>query len=170
MIPIDRSMSKMFLDKTREIEIEMLAERSFLDYRFQGLTTARPEDAWFFEMSINNSKIRLEHLHKQFKKFTYFHNVSLGRLDDRHIELDVIKQISPEFILGKPMWETSKLAVWKCPMHNEKTPSFTWYKKDYKFYCFGACGKGGDIIDLVQKMHSVSFLEACKELSTYAQS
>src|SRR3954470_21279304 len=33
-----------------------------------------------------------------------------------------------------------------CPLHEEKTPSFTVFKND-SFYCFG-CGEWGDVVDL----------------------
>lgn len=35
-----------------------------------------------------------------------------------------------------------------CPLHNDKTPSFVVYP-DGKWHCFGACNRGGDILDLM---------------------
>lgn len=35
-----------------------------------------------------------------------------------------------------------------CPFHAEKTPSFHYYSKKDRYYCF-SCGKGGNIIDFV---------------------
>jgi DNA primase catalytic core len=37
----------------------------------------------------------------------------------------------------------------KCPLHNEKTASFTYYAETDSFYCYG-CGQGGDIIDFIR--------------------
>lgn len=50
-----------------------------------------------------------------------------------------------------------------CPFHKEKTPSF--YIDDSKgFYkCFG-CGEGGDIINFVEKIQSISFQDAVNYL------
>lgn len=40
----------------------------------------------------------------------------------------------------------------KCPLHSEDTASFSLYDKDgngyLKWHCFGACSRGGNIIDL----------------------
>lgn len=42
----------------------------------------------------------------------------------------------------------------KCPIHNEKTPSFKIYKNTQTFKCFG-CGASGDVISLVSKLFNV---------------
>ena len=52
-----------------------------------------------------------------------------------------------------------------CPLHNEKTPSFTIYRKSNTFHCFG-CGAHGDAIELVQKLNNLSFVDAVKYLKT----
>jgi hypothetical protein len=49
-----------------------------------------------------------------------------------------------------------------CPLHNEKTPSCE-IRKNNTFVCYG-CGEYGDSIDLYQKLHKVSFVEAVKAL------
>jgi DNA primase len=40
--------------------------------------------------------------------------------------------------------------VAKCPLpgHDERTPSFTVYAAKNSWFCFGACLKGGDVVDL----------------------
>ena len=35
-----------------------------------------------------------------------------------------------------------------CPFHEDKTPSFYYYKKNDTFYCF-SCHKGGNLINFV---------------------
>ncbi len=53
-----------------------------------------------------------------------------------------------------------------CPFHKEKTGSMKIYKDSY--HCFG-CGESGDIFSFVQKMDSVDFKTAFKQLGgTYA--
>ena len=50
-----------------------------------------------------------------------------------------------------------------CPIHNEKTPSFS-IKQDGQFFkCFG-CGESGNVITLVMKMENVDFLTAVEIL------
>jgi len=59
----------------------------------------------------------------------------------------------PKFI------EFNKDNTARCIFHSEKTPSMYYYEKQNKVYCFG-CSKGGDVIDVVQKMNSVGLKEA----------
>jgi len=54
--------------------------------------------------------------------------------------------------------------TWKgnCPIHAERTPSFTLYQD--RFYCFG-CRKHGDVIQLVQDVEHVDFWSAIEILA-----
>jgi len=49
-----------------------------------------------------------------------------------------------------------------CPFHTEKTPSFFVFS-DNRYKCFG-CSEHGDVIDFVQKMYGLSFMDALKHL------
>lgn len=50
---------------------------------------------------------------------------------------------------------------WKgcCPFHPDKSPSFTIYADDRRWFCFG-CGLQGDVLDFVQRAYGVKLLEA----------
>ena len=50
-----------------------------------------------------------------------------------------------------------------CPLHNEKTPSFTVYPHSNTWHCFG-CGAGGSVIDFVMDYFGLDVLEAAKKL------
>jgi len=52
-----------------------------------------------------------------------------------------------------------------CPFHDEKTPSFQVTPSRGFWYCFGACGEGGDVIDFLQKIDNLSFTEAVERLA-----
>jgi DNA primase len=51
-----------------------------------------------------------------------------------------------------------------CPFHEEKTPSFNVTPARGLFYCF-SCAEGGDAIKFVQKIDSLSFVEAVERLA-----
>jgi len=51
-----------------------------------------------------------------------------------------------------------------CPLHQEKTASFTLYLDSNSFYCHG-CHIGGDVIKLIQQMEGIGFLEAVELLA-----
>ncbi len=50
-----------------------------------------------------------------------------------------------------------------CPFHQEAEGSFTVYGDTERFYCFG-CGAGGDVLDFVQRMESLTLPEAIRRL------
>lgn len=52
---------------------------------------------------------------------------------------------------------------WKacCPFHSDRSPSFTIFDGGRRFQCFG-CGASGDVLDFVQRAHSVGLREAAE--------
>ncbi len=52
-----------------------------------------------------------------------------------------------------------------CPLHSEKTASFTVYSDNNSFYCFG-CGAGGNIIDFVMQYFNIGFKEAIRRIDS----
>ena len=64
-------------------------------------------------------------------------------------------------------WEVKRDGPrWKClcPLHNEKTPSFTITPEKNLWKCFG-CDEGGSVIDLHSKLKGISIGEAMRDLS-----
>lgn len=61
---------------------------------------------------------------------------------------------------GKSFWAC-------CPFHSEKTPSFSINNEDGFYHCFG-CNESGDVINFVQKMENVDFLDAVEILAQRA--
>ena len=54
-----------------------------------------------------------------------------------------------------------------CPLHGEKTPSFSVSPDKQMFYCFG-CHAGGTVIQFIMQMERLSFVEAVKLLANRA--
>ncbi len=51
-----------------------------------------------------------------------------------------------------------------CPFHNEDTASFSVNGEKQIYKCFG-CGKGGNVINFVQEIENLSFVEAARRLA-----
>ena len=59
----------------------------------------------------------------------------------------------------------SSRAFWlSCPFHEDQHPSLKINPERQVFYCFG-CGEHGDAITFVQKLHGLSFKDACNYLN-----
>jgi DNA primase catalytic core len=52
----------------------------------------------------------------------------------------------------------------RCPFHEDDSPSFIVSPGKNLWHCMGACGCGGDTIQLVMKKEGVSFRHACEKL------
>ncbi len=64
---------------------------------------------------------------------------------------------------GMELKRTGNRYVACCPLHGpERTPSFFIFP-DHRFKCFG-CGESGDAVDLVQKVHGLTFQDALAHL------
>ena len=50
-----------------------------------------------------------------------------------------------------------------CPLHNEKSPSFTVYPKTNSWHCFG-CGAGGSVIDFAMAFYGLDAIDAAKKI------
>ncbi|MDE6565544.1 MAG: DNA primase, partial [Clostridia bacterium] len=55
----------------------------------------------------------------------------------------------------------------RCPIHNEKTPSFTLDEARGTFHCFG-CGAHGDVFSFIEQVEHVDFKEAVQILANRA--
>ena len=165
-LTIDPTNTHMFHNKISEITLKKMSEEVHLERSYQSLFSANEENKWWFELVITNSKKRIHLFSKEISRFTYYLNRSKGKVDiskNKPINLDVIKQISPDTLLGKPARKDSKTLTFSCPLHSEKTPSFNWSRQKHLWHCFG-CSAGGSIIDLYMLLNKCDFKTAIKEL------
>ncbi|MBQ3934769.1 MAG: DNA primase [Clostridia bacterium] len=54
-----------------------------------------------------------------------------------------------------------------CPFHSEKTPSFTVFPAEGRYYCFG-CHAGGDIITFTEQTEGLEYRDAVERLARSA--
>ncbi|HIU94427.1 MAG TPA: DNA primase, partial [Candidatus Aphodomorpha intestinavium] len=76
-------------------------------------------------------------------------------LDELLAKNDIVSVVSPYVELrpkGRRLWGL-------CPLHGEKTPSFSVSPDKQMFYCFG-CHAGGTAIQFIMQMERLSFVEA----------
>jgi DNA primase len=74
----------------------------------------------------------------------------------RKTVIEAAKQAVPTIELAELLCGADKIRkvgerwVARCPLpnHEDRTPSFTVYAETNSWFCFGACLKGGDVVDL----------------------
>lgn len=52
-----------------------------------------------------------------------------------------------------------------CPFHSEKTPSFKVSPQKGLYFCYGACGRGGDAITFVMEYEHLGYKEAIEKIA-----
>lgn len=110
--------------------------------------------------------MKLKHeqaVEKAQKQIRYWERLLQGVQDGFKYDTETLKQVPLELVIGEAIRSSNGRSLWLCPLHEEKTPSFTGYANN-TFYCFG-CGSGGDVIELVQAIHKCDFTTACKRLT-----
>ena len=83
------------------------------------------------------------------------------------IDIDTIRTDYPVSSVVGAMTKLHRAGrEWKacCPIHSDRTPSFTIYAGDQRWHCFG-CGEGGDVLDFVRKLHGVGLRDAAGMLT-----
>ena len=83
--------------------------------------------------------------------------------------LDDIKARAPiEEIVGERvnLVPRGRLLWACCPFHDEKTPSFKIDPAAGTWYCFGACRKGGDVVQFLIEADGVGFMDAVEILAS----
>jgi DNA primase len=92
-----------------------------------------------------------------------------GRIRDEDIALvrerSSLVEIASEQVTLKPAGGGNLKGL--CPFHDEKNPSFTVAQGRNVYFCHG-CGEGGDVINFVQKIDHLTFVEAVERLADRA--
>ena len=87
-------------------------------------------------------------------------------------ELERLKrEVSIESLCAKygiELKPQGKDLIGRCPFHEDRTPSFVVTPAKNLWNCLGACGCGGDNIQLVMKREKASFRHAVETLQTMA--
>ncbi len=170
-------------------EVELFNQSPYFKEMIQGLCSERVKEVkgLYYEVFNYVSYLRkkypdeefliyctfAEYLYEPFslylekiKNLRYL-NLVLSLLNDKKdkniiYDLDILRQadiLQVAHNLNISLSRKGNLYLALCPLHEEKTPSFTIYPNTSSFYCFG-CGIGGNSIDLAMKVLAVDFVTA----------
>lgn len=93
----------------------------------------------------------------------------MSRLDVEGLKARADLGAIVERYLGAPVKQNGRWWWWRCPFHQEKTPSFGVTPDDGRFKCYG-CGVFGDVLEFVRRMERLGddpagFVETCKRVA-----
>ncbi len=124
--------------------------------------TLQEIDLWLIAIREGEKIVRLE---KRLKLLRYLialsapkNNKMLVGLEEMMRVKEIAKQTPIQVLVGVDVKKRGKNSVCCCPLHNDKTPSFTIFPEN-RWHCFG-CNEGGDSISLVMRMRNCTFKEA----------
>lgn len=155
---------EMCREKNLELDEQVAKLREIIhkisDFYFtQSDTEATRSSIDFYTSVINDELSFLAEYRKRFRVPRASDPNSLFDLDlVRRVPIDALHSFERVHKLGSHV-----TAI--CPFHEERTPSFTIFTDDNHYHCFG-CQDHGDVITFYMKLKSLSFKEACKELSS----
>ena len=84
-------------------------------------------------------------------------NVDIAALKRRHPLGDVVEDS------GVQLRGRGRVRQGVCPFHEETEGSFTVYADSERWFCFG-CGEGGDVLDFVRRVESLTLPQAIARL------
>ncbi len=163
----DKKNALMFADKVRELERCIAEENEFINKRMKERAHEVNENIlWFYDWSIDTAQRRRDSFQKAMKKFAWYERLCRGQTEMyTQDKINHAKAVPIGAVANLPDSHT-KRQMEKCPLHQEKTASFCWFKDDNHWFCFGGCG-GGDTIELYQRLHKCSFVDALNALQAF---
>lgn len=154
-------------DKLWELEHEAISLRKALRDKKRLRAICSDNDLPIAELAVEIAEEELTRIEIEIKKWEFKKRALYSRKDKiKQWDLETIKALDFEMLIGKPKYSDGMRAWYLCPIHSEKTPSFCHYINENRWYCFG-CHEYGTIIDLYMKIHDCGFTEAVKQLSKY---
>lgn len=159
-----KESKEVFEEKVKEFEELFEEEREYTHQASVRLANTSREQRWFNELVLERALARREKYKHEMGRFGFYVNVCRGKEKMRHDRTEEAKHVPIGTVLmNMKGWNYGKRVKYKCPLHNEKSPSFVWYKDQNTFHCYG-CSANGDVIDLVMALEHVDFKGALNYL------
>lgn len=143
------------LDKVRDLrkEIENRVENQNIPYS-EAETLKMILIGIYVTPDETDIKKQIDRAEKILKNIEF--NKSLGKGNNEKLNIEEAKTVPIDTYI-----EFNRMGFAKCIYHSENTASMKYYKDKNRVHCFG-CGQGGDVIDVVQKLRGVEFLDAVR--------
>lgn len=154
--------------KKMQCHIELLRHGIQLKRKAIRTTVADEFALWCYDQSLDlayGEELRTlqKHIAVTKRRLNILVGVEVpGQLTDEAIAH--AKEQPIEQLLSELLRPVGQRLMGRCPLHEDKTPSFVVYKATNTAWCFG-CQQGGDTIKLAQLLHGYSFKQAVNYLN-----
>lgn len=157
------------LDMLKEKKGEYISDKKSLiqsqDDNYKRKSVSTSPESWCWDFMIRGFVKLIDTCDREIRRFERMINIMEGKDVGKGFDLEEIKQLPIGDLMPTPPKRGSGDRVsYLCPIHNESTASFIWYKKQNRFFCFG-CTANGTVIDLYMALNNVDFRTACKQLN-----
>ena len=146
-------------------KLKVFQEKEF--YLVDEIRKLLPEIRWFWIMVVRVFySDEIEKLEKAIKRNVFFLSFKKDQPYNGSIapkDIEYAKSVPIEEHYDGKLRKYGNRAIGLCTFHQEKTPSFTIFTKQNRWYCFG-CSQGGDSIDFLVQKYNLNFIEAVKRL------
>jgi hypothetical protein len=128
-----------------------------------------PENRWFWRAWVQcTDGPCLRQIARHLARLQRLHAVATGttrtgRITDEHIQQ--ARAVPMTSLVATPLRLSGKTLCGRCPLQDDRQPSFHVYPATNSWYCFG-CHRGGDAITFVRHLDGHSFVEAVHDLIT----
>ena len=158
-----KEYAKICRDKIKEFTDEKMESNAFIDRLYRMYVMNTGEGKVWLQCFINTVKAERKKKEAELRRWEIRLDINTGKIKgDIGLKIADAKAVPLGRILREGSGRGNK-RVYRCPIHNEKTPSFYWYVKQNQGHCFG-CGWHGDAIDLMQELEQCTFKEAINSL------
>lgn len=145
--------------------------RNRLDKFCEQLVQCKDENEEIFVNAfIKVEKDNIAKMIQQLKQWEFKYRIICGNVKEGEQDLTIVKMIPIGNLLESSTTSTKIIhgkRFFSCPSgHPDKTPSFCWYVRDNRAYCF-SCSKSFDVIDVMMVKENCDFKTAINLLSNY---
>lgn len=157
------SCQEMFKEKVESLRQDLEKAQKRRKDCLIALRELTDSQQWFEDVALEMWDKEIKKISSEIGRFKRL--IKTDSSYDFQQKIDEAKQVPIDELYNfeKPRISANRISA-VCPFHAEKTPSFVVYRDSNSWYCFGACGSGGDAISFIQKLHDCSFKEAIDKL------
>jgi hypothetical protein len=152
--------------KIRELDEEIMKSKDHIETLIRQISKLTSDEQILCNSILKNTLIKdLVELENQRSRLLRYKRLPSPQRNKKTGRLDVESAVShPVLFIAEHdtrLRRSGKTFTGRCPLHDDRSPSFYIYPETNSFYCFG-CNQGGNTIDYVMQKEGLDFKRAVK--------